>query len=154
MQTVTVPMEALAKLIVLQLENGGKANLTVTGSSMMPMLYHLRDSVSLVSAAPQQKKGDIILYRRENGSYVLHRIIAVTPGGYICSGDNQAMREPVSPAQVLAVVDGFVRNGRAYSLSIFWYRLYRAVWVELFFLRPCYIAVRRRLGRLRTKFRK
>ena len=154
MQTVTVPMEALAELIALQLERGGRASLTVTGSSMMPMLYDRRDSVTLMPVGDQLKKGDVILYRRENGRYVLHRIIALEKEGYVCSGDNQAMREKVLPAQVLAVVDGFTRKGKTCSNNAFWYRLYRAVWVELFFLRPCYIAIRRRLGRLRAKLRK
>lgn len=158
MQTVTVPMESLAELIALQLEHGGKASLTVTGCSMMPMLYHRRDCVTLIPAAPRQKKGDIILYRRKNGSYVLHRIIALSPGGYICCGDNQAEREPVNQEQLIAVVDGFTRKGKAYSLNAFWYRLYKTAWVNLFFLRRYYIALRRRLGRLRnlylTKYRR
>lgn len=151
MQTVTVPMEALAEVIALQLEKGGRARLTVTGSSMMPMLYHRRDSVILVPATGQLKKGDVIFYRRENGQYVLHRIIALSPEGYVCSGDNQAMREPVTREQVVAVVDGFTRKGKSCKLVGFWYRMYKTAWVELFFLRPGYIAVRRQLGRLRAK---
>lgn len=151
MQTVTVPMEALAEVIALQLKKGGRARLTVTGSSMMPMLYHRRDSVTLVPATGQLKKGDVIFYRRENGQYVLHRIIALSPEGYVCSGDNQAMREPVTREQVLAVVDGFTRKGKSCKLDGFWYRMYKTAWVELFFLRPGYVAIRRRLGRLRAK---
>lgn len=153
-QTVTVPMESLAEVIVLQLGNGGRANLTVTGCSMLPMLRHRRDSVVLIPPDGHQKKGDIILYRRENGRYILHRIIAVSNDGYICSGDNQAMREPVTQEQIVGVVDGFTRKGKAYSMNAFGYRLYRAAWVELFFLRRCYLILRRRLGRLHRKYRK
>ena len=43
-----LPMEQLAQLITLQLESGGRANLTVTGSSMLPMLRNGVDAVELI----------------------------------------------------------------------------------------------------------
>lgn len=151
MQTVTVPMESLAEIILLQLNTGGRANLTVTGSSMLPMLHNRQDSVTLIPADGKQKKGDVILYRRENGRYILHRIIAADREGYTCCGDNQAEKEPVSREQVIAVVDGFTRKGKVYTIDAPIYRLYTAVWVNLFVLRRYYIKIRRRLGRLRRK---
>lgn len=154
MQTVTVPMESLAEVIALQLNTGGRANLTVTGSSMLPMLRHRKDAVTLVPADGRQKKGDVILYRRENGRYILHRIIALEWDGYICCGDNQAVREPVAQEQVIAVVDSFTRKGKVYKTDASGYRLYTALWVGLFPLRPYYIKLRRRMGRLRGKFQK
>ena len=149
-----LPMEQLAQLITLQLESGGRANLTVTGSSMLPMLRNGVDAVELIQPTGQGQKGDILLYRRKNGQYVLHRVIALTDSGYICCGDNQAEREPVDREQVLAVVDGFTRGGKRYDLSNGFYRLYTALWVGLFPLRRYYIAVRRPLGRLRTRLKK
>ena len=154
MQTRTIPMEELAELVMLQLEKGGRAWLTVTGWSMMPLLYHRRDAVELIPVSPQQKAGDIIFYRRENGQYVLHRIIAVTEDSYVCCGDNQAERETVLHTQLLAVVDGFTRKGKRYALTAPGYRLYTAVWVKLFPLRKYYIALRRCLGRIRIKLKK
>lgn len=154
MQTVTVPMESLAEIIELQLENGGRANLTVTGCSMLPMLRHREDSVTLIPADGKEKKGDVILYRRESGKYILHRIISVEQEGYICCGDNQAVREPVLRERVIAVVDGFTRKGRTYTTNSLGYRMYTTLWVELFSLRRYYIKLRRRLGRLRGKIMK
>lgn len=154
MQIRTIPMEELSELVMLQLEKGGRARLTVTGWSMQPLLYNRRDVVELVPVSGKEKPGDIILYRRENGQYVLHRIIAQLPEGYICSGDNQAMREPVARDQLLAVVDGFTRKGKSYTLHAPGYRLYTALWVKLFFLRKPYIAIRRRIGRLLCKVRR
>ncbi len=154
LETQTIPMEQLVQLIALQLEKGGRSPLTVTGSSMMPMLYGRRDMVELIPPAHRQKKGDIILYRRKNSQYVLHRIIGLTADGYICCGDNQVSKEPVSQEQLIAVVNGFVRKGRTYSIDGLGYRFYRWLWVNLFFLRPGYIWLRRRLGRLRKQLRK
>ncbi len=149
----TVPMETLAEVIELQIKNG-RANLMVTGSSMLPMLRHRQDSVMLIPAGEKQQVGDVIFYRRKSGQYILHRIIAQTPGGYICCGDNQFERETVKQAQVIAVVDAFVRKGKQYTCEAPGYRLYRYVWVKLFCMRRGYILFRRILGRLRAKLRR
>ena len=57
----------------------------------------------------------------------------------------------VRQEQVLAVVDGFVRAGKRHSLTEAGYRLYAGLWVRGFWLRRPYIAIRRRLGRLRRR---
>ena len=154
MQTYTLPMETLAELVTLQLQEGGRARLTVTGSSMLPMLHSRNDSVDLRPVVGYQKKGAVILYRRENGQYVLHRIVRARNGSYICCGDNQYMREPVEQAQLLAVVDGFTRKGRHGKVTDWYYRIYTAIWVGLFPLRGIYIFVRRLFAKLRRKLHK
>lgn len=144
-------MQDLADLLILQLENGGKADLTVTGWSMHPMLHNGRDKVTLTPPGKELKKKDIILYRRENGQYVLHRIIDLDSGKYILCGDNQAMRETVDPSQVIGVVSAFTHKGKPCSMGSFGYRLYAWAWVELFGLRRAYISIRRPAGRLLSK---
>ncbi len=146
-----IPMQSLMQLLQLQLEEGGRANLTVTGFSMHPLLRSRRDSVVLVPAG-KQKKGDIILYRRESGQFVLHRIIRIEKDTYICSGDNQAMREPVTQEQILAVVDGFTRKGKVYDIGHPGYRVYTWAWVELFCLRKYYLFTRRLFARWIRKY--
>lgn len=154
MQTRMLHMEDLSQIIDLQLSNGGRAPLIVTGCSMEPMLRHRRDSVVLIPVTGQCKKGDVIFYRRENGQYVLHRIVARNGCDYVCCGDNQAMREPVSHSQLIAVVEGFTRKGKRYDITSPGYRLYVFVWVELFFLRGVYIFIRRKIGSLYRRLRK
>ena len=149
--TQTIPMKELAELLLLQMETSGQATLTVTGHSMLPTLRERRDSVILKPPADRQNKGEIILYLRENGQYVLHRIISVEAEGYICSGDNQVMREPVSHSQVLAVVSGLCRKGKLYQADGLGCRAYGAMCTGMFPVRKYYIALRRRLGRLRRK---
>lgn len=148
MDKQVIPMESLMQLLQVQMEEGGRANLTVTGYSMHPLLRNRKDSVVLVPAVGRQKKGDIILYRRESGQFVLHRIIRVEEERYVCSGDNQVMREPVTQEQILAVVDGFTRKGKTYGMDHSGYRVYTWLWVELFCLRKYYLFIRRRLARL------
>lgn len=154
METVIMPMESLIEVVLLQLQNGGRANLMVSGSSMMPMLRHRKDSVVLMPVSQRQKPGDVIFYRRDNGQYILHRIIRTTDGGYVCCGDNQYEPESVEHRQLIAVVEEFTYKGKCYGVDATGYRLYTALWVGLFFLRRPYIALRRRLGRLRNRYRK
>lgn len=151
MQTLEVPMEELIKVIRLQLETAGQANLTVTGCSMLPMLRQHRDSVILVPVEGQLRPGDIALFQRENGRYVLHRVITVSKSGYLFCGDNQAELEEVSQQQLIAQVAGYVRKGKKRRMNGVGYRLYRWSRVRLFFMRKYYIALRRRLGRLRQR---
>lgn len=148
-QMQTMPMASLVKLIELQLDEGGVANLTVTGCSMEPLFRHRRDQVTLIRA--EAKKGDIVLYRRESGRFILHRVVGIEDRGYICCGDNEAARESVQPSQVIAVVSGFVRKGKRYGLDAPGYRLYAGIWVKLFPLRRYYIFIRRRMGCLYRK---
>lgn len=142
-----ISMEDVAHLVQVQLTSGGIAQLNVTGYSMMPLLRHRRDRVQLAPVTGEEKAGDVVFYRRENGKYILHRIIRVSPDGYICCGDNQAEKEEVSRQQLIAVMTAFTRKGKRYPITCLGYRVYTALWVKLFWLRPAYIFLRRRLGR-------
>lgn len=149
MQQRSIPMEALAELLSLQLAHGGQAPLTVTGSSMLPMLREGRDTVYLSCLSDPLKKGDLILYRRDSGSYILHRIVAVpSDTELICCGDNQWQPERIGKAQVLGVVSGFSRNGKHYDTSHGLYRLYVRLWVGIFPVRRYMFALRRKLKKL------
>lgn len=141
-------MVQLVDVLELQLREGGVANLTVTGSSMYPTLRHRRDSVSLIKKTPEKK--DIILYKRENGAYVLHRIVRIKDT-YICSGDNQWQPESVKPEQVVAVADGFTRKGKHYTKSTVAYRLWVWFWVGIFPVRRPILAVRHGFGSIYRK---
>lgn len=152
METVTVPMQSLAEVVRLQLDNGGRANLTVTGNSMYPMLISHRDTVTLIPPV-KLSKGDVILFQRASGAYILHRIVGFSTEGFVCCGDNQIVRESVSREQVVAVVDGFVRKGKPYPVDAGFYRAYAAVWMRLFVLRRVLYIGRRKLGSLRRKIK-
>lgn len=150
MKAVRVPMESLMEVIRLQLASGEKANLTVTGCSMLPMLREYRDSVQLEPVTGALKPGDIAFYRRDNGAYVLHRVIRVTPEGYLFCGDNQAELETVRQDQMIALVTGYIKKGKLRTMGNSSYRIYCFLWVKLFCVRKCYIWLRRKMGKLRN----
>lgn len=108
------------------------------GSSMFPLIVSLSDSVFL--CAPNDvplKKGDILLYQRENGLLVLHRLCRICKDGYYFTGDNQtAVEGPLQRTQVLAVVTHICRKGRTFSVKHPVYRLLSNIWLTLRPVRP------------------
>ena len=87
----------------------------VVGDSMLPMLDEEQDMVKLVPISEPLKKFDIPLYRRPDGKLVLHRIIKVKKGCYITCGDNRIHKERISADWMIAVMDGFYKNGKYIS---------------------------------------
>lgn len=151
MELTAIPMESLAQLLEVQLQTGGRATLVVTGDSMYPTLCHRRDAVVLIPPPERLKRGDLILYRRDNGLYILHRIISrPRDGRFFCCGDNQWEKEPVTRQQVMALVDRFTRKGRTYQVTDRSCRLWVGVWVFLFPVRRPLLALRRWIGRLKN----
>lgn len=151
MKVRKIPMESLIQVILLQLETAGAADLTVTGNSMRPMLRPYHDMVRLKPVDGMLQPGDIALYRRDNGQYILHRVIRLTTDGYLFCGDNQDELEPVRHDQMVALVVGYEKSGKHRSMERPGYRLYSFVWVKLFVFRKYYIWLRRRIGRLYSR---
>ena len=139
MEVRRIPMEELYRLLEEQLRNGS-ARLPVTGSSMSPTFRGGRDLVRL-ERREQLHRGDVILYRRDSGQYVLHRLLKVGEEILVCCGDRQVEQETIRPHQVLAVVTAFCRKGVWRDVTDPLYRLYLQFWMILplrravFFLR-------------------
>ena len=149
-----LPNEQLMPMLMLQLQNGGKATLIVHGYSMLPMLRNGRDSVLLQLPDAAPKKRDIVLFQRQDGSYVLHRIVKCTADGYLCCGDHQCVPEAIQPAQVLAVVSDYIRNGKQKSCGAKGYRLYAWLWTATFFARRPILFCCRLCGKVRRFIRR
>lgn len=103
----------------------------VHGSSMHPLLAHLRDSVYIESATDFRRL-DVVLFRRENGQLVLHRIIGKTDSGLIICGDNDFISETVPRERIIGVMTEFSRNGRTIKTDDPLYRLYSRIWTASF----------------------
>jgi len=144
-----VRMEELCPMIQELLAGGSTVQLTVTGISMRPMLMHRRDQVELTMAPSKLHRYDIPLYKRENGSYILHRIIKVDQNGtYTCAGDGQTHLETgVRQEQVIAVVQSFTRKGKTISCKNKGYQLYARVWTVLLPIRPILLQMIKALGK-------
>ena len=129
-----LPPEALMEQLLGLLDSAEYVPLNISGSSMTPFLVHSRDTVYLSKVTRPLKKGDRILYRRDNGAYSLHR---VTPDGYWLVGDAQILIEKgVRPDQVLALVTAVRRKEKLLQPGSFWWNFFEKVWIRVIPLRP------------------
>lgn len=141
-------LASLMPLIQENLNNGKSIRFSPSGISMLPMLRQGIDSVVLSPIPGKLKKYDLPLYQRENGKYVLHRIIRVGDT-YTCIGDNQFVEESgIRQDQLLALVTGFYRGENYHSVNEPAYRLYCRFWQMS---RPLRHFWRRGIGFLRRK---
>ncbi len=111
-------------VIAEAVEDGGQFSFYPMGTSMLPTIVPGRDLVCLVKANTL-KKGDIILYKRPCGNFVLHRILKICEGGKLTlCGDNQrALEKNVSRESVLFLVDSYEKDGKKIKRDgvLFWF---------------------------------
>ncbi|MBQ7756782.1 MAG: S24/S26 family peptidase [Oscillospiraceae bacterium] len=125
------------------LENGGEFRLYPRGTSMLPLLREGKDSVCLIKADDILKKNDIVFYLRDDGHYVLHRIVGISENGFILCGDNQtALEKFIKKEQIIGVVNRIFRGEKEVSLKGFKYRFYLLLW-KSFFVRKVFFKLRR-----------
>jgi hypothetical protein len=128
-------MELLGPLMQERLAAGQSVRFSPKGISMLPMLRQGRDSVVLSPLPERLKRYDIPLYRREDGSYILHRIVK-TGDTFTCLGDNQYISEPgVTRAQMIGIVSGFYRGDQFHDVMEWRYQLYCRIWYHTRHLR-------------------
>ncbi len=133
---VIEPEELMSQLPWL-LQEAESVPLVISGSSMAPFLVHGRDTVYLSKVTQPLKRGDMILYRRSTGAYIMHRIVRQRDGAYDLLGDAQLEIEPgIRPEQVLAVVRTVRRKGKLLRKGSFWWEFFEHVWLLLRPLRP------------------
>ena len=131
--------EYLNTVCTLLTEGKTDVPVPVTGNSMCPFL-HPGDIVYL-NLPGTPKRGDIVLFTRPDGSFVLHRIYRVCrDGSFLLLGDNQLIPEPVPAAQIQAKVTGARRKDKPLKVTSFRWWCYTHLWT-----RP----VRRIAGKLR-----
>ncbi len=131
-------IESYGSIEQVLLEKGESVS-SSAGYSMYPMLRNKRDMIVVEKVNRPLKRHDVPLYRVAGGKLVLHRILKVTPDGYIIRGDNLFFKENVKKEQVIGVLKEFYRDGKKvvcatdkkYHLYIFYIRIsypIRYVW--------------------------
>lgn len=134
----TIEIDAYLPVLVELAEQGHTVSLTITGNSMAPFLIHGRDQISFQKPDGPLKRGDMALFRRKNGAYIMHRVCRVdAEGNYYLLGDaQQAVEGPVAPEQVLGVVTRVCRKGKWLGPKDPWWRFFAGPWLWLRPLRP------------------
>lgn len=133
---VLPPEELMGPLLAL-LEETDHVPLVISGGSMSPFLVHGRDTVFLSKVRRPLKRGDMILYRRDSGTYILHRICRIRGNSLSLVGDAQTeIEEGVRPDQVLALVTAARRKGKLLKPGSFWWDFFEKAWIRIIRPRP------------------
>ena len=128
--------DALIPPLLDLLEEVPRVPLVISGYSMTPFLVHGRDTVYLSRITQPPRRGDMILYRRDSGSYVLHRVYRAGDT-YTMVGDAQTLLEPgIRQDQLLARVSAVYRKDRLLKPGSFLWDFFARFWIRLIPLRP------------------
>ena len=134
-----------------ELSRTGYLVYTNKGVSMMPLLRENRDVMLIEKKQPgvRCRRLDAVLFRRDNGQYVLHRVLEVREKDYLIVGDNCFQKEYVRDDQILGVMTSVVRDGRTIKVTDMDYLAYVHLWCDLYPMRFFLLRLRAYLSRVK-----
>ena len=100
-----------------QIEKNGVIAFVPGGNSMWPMLKNRGQSVIVQAKTGRLKKFDVAFYVRDNGAFVLHRVMQVIDGGYVMCGDSQFTLEKVKEENVFGIMTSFYRGKKSVEVT-------------------------------------
>ena len=146
-----VALEELYPIIKEKLELGGTVQIPITGTSMLPLLVQGRDSV-IIAPADKIQINDIIFYRRDDGHFVLHRVVGIDDKGYVLCGDNQWVKEyGISDKHIIGVVVEMNINGRIVKTDDKEYIKYCNRWLKTLPYRKPIILIQSKIRAIKRK---
>ena len=121
------------------------------GTSMNPLLKSGRDKAYIENLKKPLKKGDIALYLRDSGEYVLHRVMKAKNGVYTFCGDNHFVLEPnILTNQILGVCTGYFKGDKFIEFKkSFKYKIYLIFWGKCLFARRILNLFRRLFNKIK-----
>ena len=126
------------------------------GDSMLPILRQGKD-LMVISRKPEDrlKKYDVPLYKRDNGQYVLHRILKVRKNDYVICGDNRWRREyGITDRHIIGVLTAVIRDGKTIPVTDKAYRRYVHFLCDFFYVRAVIFWLRDYPSRLKRKLKR
>lgn len=97
-----------------ELARRGRCFQQTRGVSMEPLLHHHYSTVVLEPLKGPPQKDDVILYKRPDGEYVLHRVLKAGEQRCVFRGDNCLKPEIVPNQWLVGIMTGFY-NGETYT---------------------------------------
>lgn len=121
--------DVIRPLIDEAFDKGESFVFSPNGVSMLPFIKGGSDTVTIEKYMGNAKKYDIIFYTRENGQYVLHRVVKIKNGRLYACGDNLWWVEEVPEERIFARLKD-VEGKRMHSV---WYFIYcRTLFIRRF----------------------
>ena len=114
-----INMETLLPFIEEAFSRNLDFQIPITGTSMNPLLYQNRDYVKIQKPVLPLKIGDIPLYRRKDGAFVLHRVVGIKDNGeYIMCGDNQFLLEyGITDTNIIGIAKTLIIDGKEINVD-------------------------------------
>ena len=110
-------MKDIFPLIEEGIRSGGKYRFYPKGESMLPLIREGIDSVVLTEVG-SVNKFDMVLYQRDDNSYVLHRVVRLEGDSFSMCGDNEcAVERGIKAEQIKAKVTAFYRGEEYVSVE-------------------------------------
>lgn len=137
-----------------QLDTDGYVLTMSVGTSMRPMISQRQEQLMIVKVTQPIRPDDVVLFKRSNGQYVLHRVIECKDGQYSIRGDNCYSDETVLPDQILGRLDGFCKGRKYVSCTDNkGYLLYVKLWRATYPVRRGLNRIRCRLSEMKSRLR-
>ncbi|MBQ7203248.1 MAG: S24/S26 family peptidase [Eubacterium sp.] len=114
-KNLSLTMRELMPLVEEELKKGKDVMLPLKGFSMTPFLIHNRDSIVLTAMNSRSiRVGDMVMFKREGGSYAMHRVYKVhSDNTFDIVGDAQFVGDKnIRYDMLVAYVPKVIRNGR------------------------------------------
>ncbi|MEN6325885.1 MAG: S24/S26 family peptidase [Syntrophomonas sp.] len=133
MDEIKIKATCLFPLICEIISYGRSARLPVTGSSMYPFLRDGIDSVELTKNNFRSlSRGDIVLICRNDGTYVMHRVLQKKIDCFFIVGDAQQWIEgPLFPGQLVAIVTAIWRKDKRILCTHPLWKILSEIWLLL-----------------------
>ncbi len=137
-------LKDIAPVIEEILLNGGEFRFYPRGRSMLPLIRQGIDSVLLVPLDSAVKRFDVLLYKRDNGMYVLHRVYKISDDGrYVMCGDNQIVYEiGIRKEQFIGKVSAVYRKDKELRMDSASQKFYMLLWRTKFIRGGCLLIYR------------
>lgn len=134
--------ELLDSICELLKEGHSAVAMPVSGGSMCPFLHS--GDTAFLDVSEDYKKGDIILYKRADNRYILHRIVKINGDVLFCSGDAQKALERVDKNSVCAKVCHVSHKGKMIVKDSFRWKFYAHIWLFIRPIRPTLLKLSRK----------
>ncbi len=113
-----ISLNDMAPVIRDALDSNGEVSFVSAGRSMLPLIRDRKDTITLIKPRKAIKPNDIVFYQRDNGRFVLHRVMFINSGTYVMRGDNQWDNEyNIRNDQIIGVLKSFERNGKVHNVT-------------------------------------
>lgn len=107
--------ETNATLVANALKTKGAIAFAPNGDSMWPFIKNHGQTVIVERLNESPKVLDVVLFIRNDGSLVLHRVLAVNENLLTLCGDSQFTTETISPDSVIGVMTKFYKGKKVVS---------------------------------------